>query len=47
MKSLYDKCVKAKNLAKDNNYKLTIMTGNIANAETYKWIYENALYEFE
>jgi hypothetical protein len=47
MKSLYDKCAKAKKLAKDNNYKLTIMTGNIANAETYKWIYENALYEFE
>jgi hypothetical protein len=38
MKSLYDKCVKAKNLAKDNSYRLTIMTGNIANAETYRWI---------
>lgn len=47
MKSLYDKCIKAKNLAKDNNYKLTIMTGNIANAKTYEWIYKNALYEFE
>lgn len=38
MKSLYDKCVNAKNLAKDNSYRLTIMTGNIANAETYRWI---------
>jgi IMP dehydrogenase/GMP reductase len=47
MKSLYDKCIKAKKLAKDNNYKLTIMTGNIANAKTYEWIYKNALYEYE
>ena len=46
MKSLYDKCVKAKNLA-NNNYKLTIMTGNIANAKTYEWIYKNAVYEYE
>lgn len=38
MKSLYDKCLKAKTLAKDNDYKLTIMTGNIANPETYEWI---------
>ena len=38
MKSLYDKCAKAKKLAKDNSYKLTIMTGNIANPETYEWI---------
>ena len=30
MKSLYDKCKIAKKLARDNNYKLTIMTGNIA-----------------
>jgi len=41
MKSLYDKCVKAKNLAKDNSYMLTIMTGNIANAKTYRWICDN------
>ena len=38
MKSLYEKCAKAKKLAIDNNYKLTIMTGNIANPETYEWI---------
>jgi len=38
MKSLYEKCAKAKKLAKDNNYKLTIMTGNIANAKTYEWV---------
>ena len=44
MKSLYDKCKIAKKLARDNNYKLTIMTGNIANPETYKWICENTVY---
>ena len=44
MKSLYDKCKIAKKLARDNNYKLTIMTGNIANPETYKWICENVVY---
>ena len=38
MKSLYEKCLIAKTYAIDNNYKLTIMTGNIANPETYKWI---------
>ena len=41
MKSLYDKCKNAKILAKTNNYKLTIMTGNIANPETYRWICDN------
>ena len=44
MKSLYEKCITAKMNAKNNDYKLTIMTGNIANAETYKWICENAKY---
>ena len=38
MKSLYNKCIKAKQLADKNNYELTIMTGNIANPETYDWI---------
>jgi hypothetical protein len=38
MISLYEKCIKAKKLAIDNNYKLTIMTGNIANPDTYEWI---------
>ena len=41
MKSLYKKCIAAKNIAKDNGYKLTIMTGNIANPKTYKWICDN------
>ena len=46
MKSLYDLCVKAKEIARDiKYYKLTIMTGNIANPETYKWICENALFK--
>lgn len=44
MKSLYDKCIKAKELARDNGYKLTIMTGNIANPQTYEWLCENAVY---
>ena len=38
MKSLYEKCREAKNNAVKGGYKLTIMTGNIANPETYKWI---------
>jgi IMP dehydrogenase/GMP reductase len=41
MKSLYDKCKKAKALSKKFGYKLFIMTGNIANADTYRWICEN------
>jgi len=44
MKSLYEKCITAKLKARANDYKLTIMTGNIANAETYKWICKNAKY---
>lgn len=44
MKSLYQKCVKAKELARDYGYKLTIMTGNIANPKTYEWICRNAGY---
>lgn len=38
MNSLYTKCLEAKRLANKLGYKLTIMTGNIANPETYKWI---------
>ena len=38
MLSLYTKCVMAKQLSKKLGYKLTIMTGNIANPDTYKWI---------
>lgn len=38
MKSLYEACFYAKKLAIQNNYELRIMTGNIANPETYKWI---------
>lgn len=38
MKSLYYKCLSAKDNAVKGGYKLTIMTGNIANPETYKWI---------
>ena len=38
MKSLYSKCYEAKKLAIKYGYKLTIMTGNIANSGTYRWI---------
>lgn len=38
MHSLYTKCVMAKQLSKKLGYKLTIMTGNIANPDTYNWI---------
>ena len=38
MESLYSKCHQAKKIAIENNYELTIMTGNIANPQTYRWI---------
>ena len=38
MNSLYTKCEMAKELSNKLGYKLTIMTGNIANPDTYKWI---------
>ena len=38
MNSLYIKCAMAKKLSNKLGYKLTIMTGNIANPDTYKWI---------
>ena len=44
MMSLYEKCIKAKKLAINGKYKLTIMTGNIANFQTYKWIFTNCIY---
>lgn len=45
MKYLYAECVLAKTLARKKGINLIIMTGNIANAKTYEWIYNNALYE--
>ena len=47
MKYLYAECALAKTLARKRGINLTIMTGNIANAKTYEWIYKNALYEVE
>ena len=47
MHSLYDKCCIAKSLAHKKDINLVIMTGNIANAKTYEWIYKNALCEVE
>lgn len=38
MESLYEICAVAKDYALSHNYILIIMTGNIANPETYKWI---------
>ena len=38
MNLLYAKCAMAKELSNKLGYKLTIMTGNIANPDTYKWI---------
>lgn len=46
MRSLYESINEAKELANKYNYKLTIMTGNIANPETYKWICENAVVDY-
>ena len=47
MKYLYTECALAKTLARKRGINLTIMTGNIANAKTYEWIYKNALCEIE
>ena len=40
MKVLYELCALGKDFAIKNNYNLIIMTGNIANPDTYKWICE-------
>ena len=46
MRKLYDTCRKAKEIALTSGYKLTIMTGNIANPETYKYLCDNnAIYD--
>lgn len=42
MLHLYKVINEAKELARKNDYILTIMTGNIANSETYKWICMNS-----
>lgn len=42
MKCLYDTINKAKEIARVNKYTLIVMTGNIANPETYEWICKNA-----
>lgn len=47
MKYLYAECALAKTLARRRGINLYIMTGNIANAKTYEWIYKNALCEVE
>ena len=41
MKKLYDICMKAKTIANDKGSYISIMTGNIANPETYRYIVEN------
>ena len=42
MECLYDTINKAKEIARNNNYTLIVMTGNIANPETYEWICKHA-----
>lgn len=42
MVDLYKAINEAKELARKNDYVLTIMTGNIANPETYRWICMNS-----
>ena len=42
MIDLYKAINEAKELARKNDYVLTIMTGNIANSETYRWICMNS-----
>ncbi len=42
MLSLYDTITEAKRLSKKRGYELIVMTGNIANPETYNWICEHA-----
>ena len=46
MLSLYESINYAKSLANDYNYTLTIMTGNIANPETYRWICANSKVDY-
>ena len=44
MKSLYDACIKAKEIADKYGYEIIIMTGNVAKPATYEWICEHANY---
>lgn len=42
MKDLYEAINSAKQLSRQHDYSLEIMTGNIANSETYRWICMNS-----
>lgn len=42
MVDIYKQINQAKHIAKNKKYTLVIMTGNIANPETYKWIAQNS-----
>lgn len=46
MESLYETINKAKDIADFAHYKLIVMTGNIANPETYKWICTKARVDY-
>lgn len=46
MISLYETINKAKDIANKEGYELVIMTGNIANPETYEWICKNARVDY-
>lgn len=41
MKRIYELIKEAKQLSYRNNYNIVIMTGNIANPETYQWLLDN------
>ncbi len=45
MQYLYDLCKIAKSSAEENGYELVIMTGNIANPDTYKYIINRSFNE--
>lgn len=46
MESLYNDTFEAKGIAKNYGYKLTIMVGNIAKPETYRWICTNTYVDY-
>lgn len=46
MQSLYETINKAKDIADERGYRLIVMTGNIANPETYEWICKNARVDY-
>lgn len=46
MEKLYSIINEARDISKKKNYELVIMTGNIANPDTYKWIAQNCRVDY-